>query len=890
MMKGKEIRKKFLEYFVERGHVLVPSSSLIPKDDPTLLFTNAGMVQFKNVFLGTEKRDYKRAVSVQKCVRAGGKHNDLDNVGYTARHHTFFEMLGNFSFGDYFKKEAISYAWDLMTNVFKLPEEKLYVTVFREDDEAYDIWKEEIGLPSDRIVRMGEKDNFWSMGDTGPCGPCSEIIIDQGEEFGCGKSSCRVGCDCDRYLELWNLVFMQYNRDESGKMVPIPNPSIDTGMGLERITAVIQGVKSNYETDLFMPIIARIEKLSSKRYGESEEINVSMRVIADHARAVAFLITDGVFPSNEGRGYVLRRILRRGVRHAKMLGASEPFIYKVLPAVNETLSGTYPELEERAEFVSRVVKNEEERFLETIDRGLELLEEEIKKVKSQKGVSVSGDKESSLLLPGEVAFKLYDTFGFPYDLTEDIARTQGILIDRSGYEKEMEKQRKQSRKSWKGTGDETSLELFSELAAGGMQVEFTGYEKLEDTGVVRAIIKDGVLVDSASEGMVEVITDRTPFYGRSGGQVGDRGLMESDSFLGKVVDTKKPFPTLIVHSVKVEKGTLWVGDKVRLRVDSSHRLGARVHHTCTHILHATLREILGEHVRQAGSLVAPDKLRFDFTHFEQVDDRTLSKIEEVVNERIRKDDRVVIKTDVPYDEAIKSGATAIFEEKYGDRVRIVSIGDYSKELCGGTHLDSTGQAGLFKIVTETASSSGIRRIEAVAGESAWRYVKEQERVLRDVSHILRTSSSNLLERVVKLKEENERFQKELESLRTKNLSEKASELLDKAVSLNGMKFLVQELSVSPEELRAVWDSLKQKIGSGIVILGSREGGKAHILVGVTKDLSGKYHAGKIVKDLAQIIGGGGGGRPDMAQAGGSKPENLPEALKRSSEIVRKYSS
>lgn len=882
-MKGSDIRQTFINYFKERGHEVVHSSSLIPKDDPTLLFTNAGMVQFKNVFLGTEKLNFTKAVSSQKCVRAGGKHNDLDNVGYTARHHTFFEMLGNFSFGDYFKKEAIEYGWDLMVNVLGLPAEKLWVTVYREDDEAYGIWRNDIGLSEERVIRMGEKDNFWSMGDTGPCGPCSEILIDQGEEFSCGKTTCRVGCDCDRYLELWNLVFMQFNRDDNGEIHNIPNPSIDTGMGLERITAVIQGVGSNYETDLLKGIINKISELVSVDYGADEQSDVSMRVIADHSRAVAFLITDGVFPSNEGRGYVLRRILRRAVRHAKMLGVNEPFIYRVLPSVNSILGDAYPELLEKADFVSKVVKKEEERFLETIDRGLELLEQEIEQVKKK-----AGGGEDRIELPGEVVFKLYDTYGFPYDLTEDITRNEGIVIDRKGFDSEMEKQKSQSRQSWKGSGDEQINELYSDLITGGLQTVFTGYDRLVDESVIRALVKNGVYSDSATEGEeVEIVTERSPFYGQSGGQVGDKGIITGGVFKAEVYDTKKPFRDLIVHKAVIKEGTLWIGDEVTLQVDEQHRHGARVHHTCTHILHATLRETLGEHVSQAGSLVAPDKLRFDFTHFEQIPPGVLDQIEDRINERIRRDDKVVTKQDIPYDEALKSGATAIFEEKYGDRVRVVSIGDYSMELCGGTHLNASGEAGILKITSEGASSSGIRRIEAVAGDAGWNYIKQQENTLQELASVLKVPRSDVISRAKRLSEENEELKRQIESYRSSSLSSTAADLADRARDFNGIKLLAEEIEASPEELRNVWDNLKQELGTGIAILGTRKDNKAVILVGVTDDLTSRYHAGKIVKGLASVIGGGGGGKADMAQAGGSKPDKLADALDSAEEVIGK---
>lgn len=874
-MTGSEIRSRFLKYFEEKGHTVVKSSSLIPKNDPTLLFTNAGMVQFKDVFLGLEKRDYRRAASAQKCVRAGGKHNDLENVGHTSRHHTFFEMLGNFSFGDYFKKEAIEFAWELMTDVYKLPRERLWVTVFEDDDEAEELWRNVEGLRPERIVRMGEKDNFWAMGDTGPCGPCSEILIDQGEEFSCGKPSCRVGCDCDRYLELWNLVFMQYDRDKSGNLNPLPNPSIDTGMGLERITAVLQGVKSNYETDLLRGLISNVEEISGKFYGDDPSSDVSMRVIADHARAVTFLISDGVFPSNEGRGYVLRRILRRAVRHAKMLGIEEPCLYKITDRVREIMRNAYPELDERSGFVSEVVRNEEERFFETIDRGLELLSAEIEKIKGEK------------VLPGDVVFKLYDTFGFPVDLTQDIAGERGLAIDLPGFESEMEKQREKSRKAWKGSGEEELEPLYKEFVSGGMTVNFTGYDRTRDSGRITAIIKEGVLVDSANEGdRVDIITDQTPFYGESGGQVGDKGAIEGDGGIAEVTDTTKPLPNIIVHHGVIKKGALWVGDRVELRVNEKLRYGAETHHSTTHILHAVLREVLGTHVGQAGSLVAPGRLRFDFTHHSSIDDKQLRKMEDIINERIRRDDRVTTEPDVSYDEAIKRGAMAFFAEKYGDKVRVVSIGDYSQELCGGTHLKSSGEAGLFKIVSESASSAGVRRIDALAGEAAWNYIRGEEDKLLEASQILKVPESDLIVRLKKLVEENESVKKELESYKSRVLSERTGDLMENVREVDGVNVLSVEIpEADAGQLRKVWDDVRNKLQSGIAVLGARADGKAFILVGVTGDLHKKYHSGNIVKELAPVIGGKGGGRPDMAQAGGDKPEKLNEALNKVFDIL-----
>jgi alanyl-tRNA synthetase len=874
-MQGSEIRKQFLEYFVGKGHRIVRSSSLIPKNDPTLLFTNAGMVQFKDVYLGVDRRDYKRATSAQKCLRAGGKHNDLENVGYTARHHTFFEMLGNFSFGDYFKNEAIDFAWELMTEIYRLPTDRLWATVYEEDDEAYDIWNKRIGLSAQRIVRLGEKDNFWAMGETGPCGPCSEIVIDQGESFGCGKADCRVGCDCDRYLELWNLVFMQYVRDSSGKLTALPNPSIDTGMGLERITAVIQGVKSNYDTDLIRGIIRDIEEIVGKSYGVDPSTDISMRVIADHARAVTFLISDGVLPLNEGRGYVLRRILRRAVRHARMLDIKEPFLYRLADRVRDIMKDFYPEIEERIGFVEDVVRNEEVRFLETIDRGLELLNTEVQKRGKEK------------ILPGNVVFKLYDTYGFPVDLTEDIAKEQGLEIDSTGFLKEMEKQKVQSRLARKGLGEEELIPIYKEFVAGGLSVVFTGYENTRDTGRVTAIIRNGELVDSIKEGESgELITDRTPFYGESGGQVGDKGTINGDSGSGSVLDTIKPFLNFVVHRIVVKKGTLWVGDKVELNVDKRLRYGAKTHHTTTHMLHAVLRELLGSHVRQAGSLVAPGRLRFDFTHFSPIDDDTVRRIEDTINDRIRWDDEVAIQTDVLYDEAIASGAIAIFEEKYGDRVRVVSIGDYSKELCGGTHLHTSGEVGLFKILHETSSAAGIRRIEAVAGESGWNFIRKQEETLTEASNLLKVPKSDLIPRLKKIIEENISIKDEVNAYKSKMISSKVGELLERVEKINGINVLSAEVpGEGPEDLRKVWDDVRGRFKNGIVALGCRSDGKAYILIGVTKELIDKYHAGKIVKELAGIIGGGGGGKADMAQAGGNMPDNLNIVLRKVYDIV-----
>ncbi len=872
-MKGYEVRREFIEYFSKRGHEPVRSSVLVPDNDPTLLFTNAGMVQFKNVFTGNETRDFKRAVSSQKCLRAGGKHNDLDNVGYTARHHTFFEMLGNFSFGDYFKEGAINYGWELITDVYGLPREKLWVTVYEDDDEAFEIWNKDVGVPKTRIVRMGDKDNFWSMGDTGPCGPCSEILIDQGESLGCGKSTCAVGCECDRYLELWNLVFMQFERNEKGEMTSLPRPSIDTGLGLERLAAVLQGVRSNYETDLLRGIINSIEELCGRDYPADRSTEVAMRVIADHSRALAFLISDGVFPSNEGRGYVLRRILRRAVRHSKFLGIDEPFIYRVLPAVQGIMGDAYPEIREKEDFVSQVVRSEEERFLETVDRGLELLNQEIAKL---------GEKKK---LPGKVVFSLYDTYGFPVDLTEDITKNEGIDIDLRGFEKEMERQRTKSRKA-RGGAENALASVLPELA-GEMETQFVGYRTLSCEGAVVGIINRGEVSDTARESQeAEIITDVTPFYGESGGQVGDRGKIAGPGFHAKVLDTKKLTPTFFIHNVFIEKGNAHVGDRVHMDVDPVFRQSVMAHHTSTHVLHAVLKEVLGTHVNQAGSFVGPDRLRFDFSHYSSIDKQQLDSIEQIINERIRRDDKVVTKEDVPYDEAIKDGSTAIFEEKYGDRVRVVTIGDYSKELCGGTHVRASGEIGMVKIMSESASSAGIRRIEAVSGQAAWSYMKGQEDVLNEFSVTLNAPHSELLSRLAGMIDENARLQAEIESFRARTLVETAAGLIEKVEDIGGVNLLRVKVSVSkPAQLRSLWDYLKGRMNNGVAVLAAESGGRVFILVGITKDIVGRYHAGKIVKELAGIVGGKGGGGAEMAQAGGNMPGNIPKMLGYLKEIV-----
>ncbi|MGO8715439.1 MAG: alanine--tRNA ligase, partial [Smithella sp.] len=704
---GNEIRESFLKYFAGKGHTLVTSSSLIPKDDPTLLFTNAGMVQFKNSFLGLENRGYTRAASCQKCARAGGKHNDLENVGVTARHHTFFEMLGNFSFGDYFKEEAIAWAWEYLIDVVKLPKEKLWITIFEDDNEAFEIWNKKMKVPHDRIVRMGEKSNFWMMGETGPCGPCSEILYDQGNDTGCGRPECDVYCDCDRHLEIWNLVFTQFDRDESGKLTPLPKPNIDTGMGLERLTAVIQNKKSNYDTDLFAPIIRFVEKTAGIAYGKNADNDISVRVIADHSRAITFLIGDGITPSNEGRGYVLRRILRRAARHGKLLGINKPFLNQSAQVVIDMMKGVYPDLEEKASFITKMILNEERRFMETLDAGLRILNEETTALKKA--------KES--ILPGALVFKLYDTYGFPVDLTADIVRQDGFTLDNDGFEAEMKQQRERARGAWKGSGEEAIAECYLKASSSGIISEFCGYEgtNISDAKVL-AIFVDGNPADSVREGQkAEIVLDTTPFYGESGGQTGDTGYLEGAAFNFKIEDTKRPIDKFIVHAGDVLKGEIKAGAKAQLIVDEERRKAIAANHSGTHILQAALKAVLGDHIKQSGSLVNALRLRFDFTHFSKISDEELKRVETIANDMIRKN--VPVKTEVcALEDALKTGATAVFDEKYGATVRIVKMGEMSMELCGGTHVKQTGDIGLLKVVHESAIAAGVRRIEAVTGK------------------------------------------------------------------------------------------------------------------------------------------------------------------------------
>jgi alanyl-tRNA synthetase len=850
----------------------------VPKNDPTLLFTNAGMVQFKGVFLGEDMRDYKRAVTSQKCVRAGGKHNDLENVGHTARHHTFFEMLGNFSFGDYFKKEAIEYAWEFLTTVVHLPADKLWVTVYKDDDEAFELWRTVVGIPADRIVRLGEKDNFWSMGDTGPCGPCSEILIDQGPELSCGKPGCAVGCDCDRYLEIWNLVFMQYNRDETGKLTPLPKPSIDTGMGLERLSAVVQKVRSNFETDLFQSIIKEVAALAGVPYHKDKQADISYQVIADHLRAMTFLISDGVLPSNEGRGYVLRRILRRASRYAKLIGINKPILYKLTGVVVDEMREAYPELVDGRDHVAKVVLLEEERFATTLDSGLALLNEAVAKLKAS----------GQVMVPGDVLFRLYDTFGFPLDLVADMARDMHLELDEEGYRRAMQEQREKARAAWAGSGEEKVKPIYKEVAAGIKMPIFIGYSVLENTAEVLAIIKNDKKVAEAHDGdEVEIILDQTPFYAESGGQVGDRGEFLGEASKFEVKDTIKPVHDLIVHKGKIKKGTFKIGDAILAKVETDNRVDIARHHTVTHILHATLRSVLGEHVKQAGSLVTSERLRFDFTHYTALTEREKERIEELVNERIIENHSVDTAV-MDIDQAIAAGAMALFDEKYGDKVRVVTVKDVSKELCGGTHTRASGDIGMFKIVSEAGIAAGVRRIEALAGRRAYQEVKKEEKSLQEIAQLLKVSDPDIVGRVEKLVAQLKESEKELDRMKHKIQSSQAGDVIGEAKEINGVKVLVKRADgMDSKDLRDFGDKLRDKLGSGILALGSVKDDKVSLIVMVSKDLTQRFHAGNIIKEMAPVLGGTGGGKADLAQSGGKDPGTLDAALEALYNAIKK---
>ena len=896
MLTGSQIRRKFLDYFVEHGHKEVHSSPLVPQNDPTLLFTNAGMNQFKDVFLGLEKRDYKRATTSQKCVRAGGKHNDLENVGFTNRHHTFFEMLGNFSFGDYFKKDAIAFAWDLITSPawFNIPREKLYATIFKgeagveRDSEAYDLWLGQ-GVPKNRIYEFGLKDNFWQMGDTGPCGPCSELHYDMGAiASDQGHTNCEFGCECGRYVEIWNLVFMQFDRDSSGKLTPLPKPSIDTGMGLERITAVLQGVISNYDTDLFIPLIERAAQLTGTSLKKElpkechKKSAASLRVIADHSRAATFLISDGVIPSNEGRGYVLRKIIRRAITHGRLLGQTKPFLNEMVFAVRDLMHDAYPELDETADRVSKAVLAEETRFANTLYVGLEKLEELI--------------KHSSDRLAGSDAFKLYDTFGMPLDFMQDAARDQGIAFDQAGFDAAMEEQRQRAKASWKGAAKQTANPAYQKLPTS----VFEGYRQTRSNGCeVLAILSNGQGVQALSAGEKgEVILDHTPFYAEAGGQVGDRGWLYSDdhnTIIAEVMGCYYPVQGVRAHQVIV-KSPIRVGDKVDAVVDAGVRESTMRNHTATHLLHAGLREVLGKHVKQAGSLVDPGHLRFDFSHFTGVADEELQDIEDIINKEVLRNEKVEIIENVPIDVAVNEyHAMALFGEKYGDKVRVIRIGDFSTELCGGTHTGATGEIGLIKILKEGSVSSGVRRVEAVTGEGSLQHFRKDHELEGVVSsfvgptltqkpskhgaHDEISPAAALKLELEKKDAEIKRLVRELDQVRMKSASSSVASVQEKIKEVNGVKVLAHRVdNLERPQMRTLVDQLREKLGSGVVVLGSATNGNVSLIVGVTKDLTAKIQAGKVIGPVAQKVGGKGGGRPDLAEAGGKDPGALDAAL------------
>ncbi|BCU91814.1 alanine--tRNA ligase [Yersinia pseudotuberculosis] len=858
-----EIRQAFLDFFHSKGHQVVSSSSLVPNNDPTLLFTNAGMNQFKDVFLGLDKRAYSRATTSQRCVRAGGKHNDLENVGYTARHHTFFEMLGNFSFGDYFKHDAINFAWELLTSEqwFNLPKEKLWVTVYETDDEAYNIWANEVGVPHERIIRIGDNkggafasDNFWQMGDTGPCGPCSEIFFDHGDHIWGGPPGSAEE-DGDRYIEIWNIVFMQFNRQSDGTMLPLPKPSVDTGMGLERIAAVLQHVNSNYEIDLFRDLIAAVADVT----GATDLSSKSLRVIADHIRSCAFLISDGVIPSNENRGYVLRRIIRRAIRHGNMLGAKETFFYKLVAPLIAVMGPAAAELKQQQAMVEQVLKMEEEQFARTLERGLALLDDELSKL--------TGDT-----LDGETAFRLYDTYGFPVDLTADVCRERNLKVDEAGFEQAMEAQRRRARESSGFGADYNSLIRVDSAS------QFSGYDHVQQHATVTALFRNGEAVDEIHAGEEAVVVlNRTPFYGESGGQVGDKGELKNATATFSVTDTQK-YGQAIGHVGILTTGTLRVNHSVEALVDVVRRNRIRLNHSATHLLHAALRNVLGEHVAQKGSLVNDKYLRFDFSHFEAMKPEQIRLVEDLVNEQIRRN--MPVQTEVmELDAAKEKGAMALFGEKYDDQVRVLTMGDFSTELCGGTHASRTGDIGLFRILTESGTAAGIRRIEAVTGEGAIALLHQQSDLLQDVAHLVKGDIHNLADKVRAVLDRSKMLERELQQLKDQQAAQESASLSSSAKLINGVKLLVSQLdNVEPKMLRTMVDDLKNQLGSAIIVLATTTDDKVSLIVGVTKDLTGKVKAGELIADIAQQVGGKGGGRPDMAQAGGTDVQALPAAL------------
>jgi alanyl-tRNA synthetase len=868
-MNSNEIRRVFLKYFEDRGHTVVKSSSLIPAEDPTLLFVNAGMNQFKEVFLGRETRAYNRAATCQKVVRAGGKHNDLDNVGHTRRHQTFFEMLGNFSFGDYFKEDAIAFAWELLTKEFKLPPERLWVTVFREDDEAEKLWATKTAVPRQRIVRLDEKDNFWAMGETGPCGPCSEIHYDFGPGASeLGHTDCTFPCECGRYVEIWNLVFMQFDRDEQGRLNPLPKPSIDTGMGLERISRILQGKLSNFETDLLRPIIDRAAEVLKVQYGKSASADTSLKIIADHVRAATFLISDGVLPSNEGRGYVLRKIMRRGIRQGTLLGFKGPFLYELSSFVTDHMKEAYPDLVTTRDYVMRVIKSEEERFATMVGVGLDRLESVVAQLK----------KSGSTEIPGTEIFKLYDTFGFPLDFTKEIADEKAMTLDMSGFNAELEKQKERARQSWKGDESRVSPEFQKFADSGGTQ--FLGYQAVKSSGRVIGLMKAGMPVNALDQvhGEGEVILDQTPFYAESGGQVGDVGTITSSSGAAHVTDTTSPVRGVVVHKVRLEHGNLSIGDTVDAHVDEERRKRIAANHTGTHILHAVLRAVLGTHVKQAGSLVAPDRLRFDYSHFAPLTAREIQEIEQRINSVVLRN--LPVQTQVmDINEAIKSGAIAFFGERYAQQVRVVSIPDVSKELCGGTHTKMTGDVGMFKIVGESGIAAGVRRIEALTGFGTYSRLEEDEDLLGTLSQILKAPRQELTRSLTKLLEQQRDLEHQLDNLKRKAAHSQIDDIVASQTLIKGVAVVSRRVQgVDTVVLRELAEEAGRKMASGVVVLALASEGKVTLVGAVSSDLQKKLHAGNIIKKVAGIVGGSGGGRPDFAQAGGKNVEGVDQAL------------
>jgi alanyl-tRNA synthetase len=876
-MRSPEIREGFLDFFSRKNHKIVPSSSLLPKDDPSILFANAGMNQFKDIFLGLEKRSYRRAASAQKCLRVSGKHNDLDQVGRTSKHHTFFEMLGNFSFGDYFKEEAVAMAWELVTEVFQLPAGRLYATIYEDDEEAYRIWRQDIGLPPERIFRFGKKDNFWAMGETGPCGPCSEIHYDAVPDLEEGDPYGLIEKGSDRFVELWNLVFMQFFQDEKGILHPLPSPSIDTGMGLERTAAALQKKRSNFDTDLFKPLIARVCDLSQREYPAAEEGDISVRIIADHIRAITFLIGDGIMPSNLGRGYVLRRLIRRAFRHGNILGIEKPFLHQLVGSVADIMKDAYPELLTSVHYIARLCLSEEERFALTLSSGIRYFEQFVEEARGA-GRTVLG---------GPDIFRLYDTFGFPLDLSMELAREKGLSVDEEGFQAELRKQKDKARSSWKGDVQSEERRAYKGMKALKVVGRSHETERIEEANVL-AIIKGGQEAGSLRAGeRGQVVLDVTPFYAEAGGQIGDTGRLKSSHFSGLVHGASFPIPDLIAHEVEALSGELRVGDQVEAAVDALRREAIRNNHSATHLLHATLRQVLGDHVRQSGSLVTAERLRFDFTHFSPLSRMEIREIEELVNRKIQENLPVETRL-TTFEEGVKEGAMAIFEEKYGDEVRLVSVGDFSRELCGGVHVHSTGEIGLFKIISESSIAAGMRRIEALTGEEALHNVQEADELLADVQAVLSSSRKDVLSHLEKWRLSLEDKDKEIKSLRQKLLQTKTPAGGEQARKIKGISVLAQRLDgLNMDELRSTADSLKQRLGSAVVILGAEAGDKALLVVSVTKDLTGRIPADRLIREIAPLIGGGGGGRPDFAQAGGKRVESLDQALEMAVSAVDK---